>query len=143
MGPGLQRRQQALVQPAETAVAHQQRMIATTLEGLRRRVGGQRIVAVLEPRSNTMRAGVHHDTLAESLRGADSVWIYAPADLGWDARAVMAPLGDRAHTAATPEALLSGLLAELRAGDHALLMSNGGFGGLHECLLAALQARAH
>ena len=122
--------------------AHHPTAIATTLEGLRRRVGQQRIVAVLEPRSNTMRAGVHHDTLAESLRGADSVWVYAPADLGWDARAVLAPLGERAHTAATTEALLAGLLGELRAGDHALLMSNGGFGGLHERLLAALKARA-
>ena len=122
--------------------AHHPTAIATTLEGLRRRVGQQRIVAVLEPRSNTMRAGVHHDTLAESLRGADSVWVYAPADLGWDARAVLAPLGQRAHTAATTEALLAGLLGELRAGDHALLMSNGGFGGVHERLLAALKARA-
>ena len=121
--------------------AHHPTAIATTLEGLRRRVGQQRIVAVLEPRSNTMRAGVHRDTLAESLRGADSVWLYAPADLGWDAAAVMAPLGARAHTAATLDALLTGLNAELRAGDHALLMSNGGFGGLHERLLTALNAR--
>jgi UDP-N-acetylmuramate: L-alanyl-gamma-D-glutamyl-meso-diaminopimelate ligase len=121
--------------------AHHPTAIATTIEGLRRRVGQQRIVAVLEPRSHTMRAGVHHDTLAESLRGADSVWLYAPADLGWDAAAIMAPLGARAHTAATIEALLAGLVGELRAGDHALLMSNGGFGGLHERLLAALAAR--
>jgi UDP-N-acetylmuramate: L-alanyl-gamma-D-glutamyl-meso-diaminopimelate ligase len=122
--------------------AHHPTAIATTLEGLRRRIGKQRIIAVLEPRSNTMRAGVHRDTLAESLRGADSVWLYAPADLGWDARAALAPLGARAHTAGTPETLLAGLLGELRAGDHALLMSNGGFGGLHERLLAALRAQA-
>ncbi len=121
--------------------AHHPTAIATTLEGLRRRVGKQRIVAVLEPRSNTMRAGVHRHTLADSLRGADSVWLYAPADLGWDAAATMAPLGARAHTAATFDALLAGLTAELRSGDHALLMSNGGFGGLHERLLAALNGR--
>ena len=89
-----------------------------------------------------MRAGVHRDTLAESLSGADSVWLYAPADLGWDAHGALAALGARAHTAATPELLLKGLLGELRAGDHALLMSNGGFGGLHERLLAALKLQA-
>ena len=122
--------------------AHHPTAIASTLEGLRRRVGRQRFVAVLEPRSNTMRAGVHRDTLAESLRGADSVWLYAPADLGWDAHAALQPLGARAHTAATLELLLKGLLGELRAGDHALLMSNGGFGGLHERLLAALKLQA-
>ncbi len=120
--------------------AHHPTAIATTLEGLRRRVGKQRIVAVLEPRSNTMRAGVHRDTLADSLRGADSVWIYAPADLGWDAASVMAPLGARARVAATIEGLLAGLKADLHPGDHALLMSNGGFGDLHERLLAALRA---
>ena len=121
--------------------AHHPTAIATTIEGLRRRVGRERIVAVLEPRSNTMRAGVHRDTLADSLRGADSVWLYAPADLGWDAAAAMAQLGAQAHVAADVDALLAGLGAELRSGDHALLMSNGGFGGLHERLLKLLAAR--
>jgi UDP-N-acetylmuramate: L-alanyl-gamma-D-glutamyl-meso-diaminopimelate ligase len=118
--------------------AHHPTAIATTLEGLRRRVGRERIVAVLEPRSNTMRAGVHTDTLAASLAGADSVWLYAPADLGWDAAAAMAPLGTRAHLARDLDSLLSGLMRDLHARDHALLMSNGGFGGLHERLLGAL-----
>jgi UDP-N-acetylmuramate: L-alanyl-gamma-D-glutamyl-meso-diaminopimelate ligase len=122
--------------------AHHPTAIATTLEGLRRRVGRERIVAVLEPRSHTMRAGVHRDTLAASLSGADSVWIYAPADLGWDAASAMTALGSRAHVARDLEALLAGLGGELRAGDHALLMSNGGFGGLHERLLGELAARA-
>jgi UDP-N-acetylmuramate: L-alanyl-gamma-D-glutamyl-meso-diaminopimelate ligase len=119
--------------------AHHPTAIATTLEGLRRRVGRERIVAVLEPRSNTMRAGVHTNTLAASLRQADSVWLYAPADLGWDAAAAMAPLGQRVHLAGDFDALLAGLTRDLHAGDHALLMSNGGFGGLHEKLLAALK----
>jgi UDP-N-acetylmuramate: L-alanyl-gamma-D-glutamyl-meso-diaminopimelate ligase len=121
--------------------AHHPTAIATTLEGLRRRVGRERIVAVLEPRSHTMRAGVHRDTLAASLSGADSVWLYAPADLGWDAASAMTALGARAHVARDLEALLAGLGGELRAGDHALLMSNGGFGGLHERLLGELAAR--
>jgi UDP-N-acetylmuramate: L-alanyl-gamma-D-glutamyl-meso-diaminopimelate ligase len=120
--------------------AHHPTAIATTLEGLRRRVGRERIVAVLEPRSNTMRAGVHTDTLAASLAGADSVWLYAPADLGWDAAAAMAPLGARVHLAGDFDSLLTGLTGDLHAGDHALLMSNGGFGGLHDRLLAALKS---
>jgi UDP-N-acetylmuramate: L-alanyl-gamma-D-glutamyl-meso-diaminopimelate ligase len=118
--------------------AHHPTAIATTIEGLRRRVGRERIVAVLEPRSNTMRAGVHRDTLAESLGAADSVWLYAPADLGWDAAAALLPLGSRAHLARDHDSLLAGLVRDLHAGDHALLMSNGGFGGLHERLLRSL-----
>ena len=121
--------------------AHHPTAIATTVEGLRRRVGRGRIVAVLEPRSNTMRAGVHRETLADSLKGADSVWLYAPADLGWDAASALASLGMKAHVATDLESLLKGLNADLHTGDHALLMSNGGFGGLHERLLNALAAR--
>jgi UDP-N-acetylmuramate: L-alanyl-gamma-D-glutamyl-meso-diaminopimelate ligase len=121
--------------------AHHPTAIATTLDGLRRRVGRERIIAVLEPRSHTMRAGVHRATLADSLRAADSVWVYAPADLGWDAAGALAPLGARAHLSPDLDALLAGLAGELRAGDHALLMSNGGFGGLHQRLLQALRAR--
>src|SRR5882672_5269821 len=121
--------------------AHHPTAIATTIEGLRRRVGRERIVAVLEPRSHTMRAGVHRDTLAASLRGADSVWLYAGAELGWDPAAALATLGARAHLVHDLDTLLAGLSAELRSGDHALLMSNGGFGGLHERLLGVLAAR--
>ncbi len=121
--------------------AHHPTAIATTLQGLRRRVGAERIVAVLEPRSHTMRLGTHRGTLADSLSGADSVWLYAPADLGWDAAGALQALGAKAHVAADLEALVAGLGQELRAGDHALLMSNGGFGGLHERLLQSLAAR--
>jgi UDP-N-acetylmuramate: L-alanyl-gamma-D-glutamyl-meso-diaminopimelate ligase len=121
--------------------AHHPTAIATTLEGLRRRVGHERIVAVLEPRSNTMRAGVHRETLGASLTGADSTWVYAPPDLGWDAAGALAVLGTRGHVATSMAALLAGLLGDLKPGDHALLMSNGGFGGLHDQLLAALRAR--
>jgi len=122
--------------------AHHPTAIATTLDGLRRRVGSQRIVAVLEPRSNTMRMGVHADTLGRSLAGADEVWIHAPADLGWDAQAAVALLGPRARLVPDLGALLQGLLGSLRSGDQVLIMSNGGFGGLHARLLQALQAKA-
>jgi UDP-N-acetylmuramate: L-alanyl-gamma-D-glutamyl-meso-diaminopimelate ligase len=121
--------------------AHHPTAIATTIEGLRRRVGLERIIAVLEPRSHTMRVGTHRDTLADSLRGADSVWLYAPPDLGWDAQGSLDSLKGKAHVAHDLEALVAGLSGELHSGDHALLMSNGGFGGLHERLLESLGKR--
>ncbi len=118
--------------------AHHPTAIATTLDGLRRKVGGKRIVAVLEPRSATMKMGVHRDTLAPSLAGADAVWMFAPPDLGWDAGAVARSLGAKGHAAATLDELLQGLLGTVKSGDQVLIMSNGGFGGLHGKLLAAL-----
>ena len=121
--------------------AHHPTAIATTIDGLRRRVGAGRIIAVLEPRSNTMRMGVHREALAGSLAGADEVWLYLPADLGWDAAPVLEALGGRGHGRGEVNALATDLTAALRPGDHVLVMSNGGFGGLHEKLLAEL-ARA-
>jgi UDP-N-acetylmuramate: L-alanyl-gamma-D-glutamyl-meso-diaminopimelate ligase len=120
--------------------AHHPTAIATTLEGLRLKVGNARIVAVLEPRSHTMRIGTHRDTLAGSLSDADSVWVYAPPELGWDAAAALRPLGAKVHVSHHLDTLIAGLLRDLHVGDHALLMSNGGFGGLHERLLASLAA---
>jgi UDP-N-acetylmuramate: L-alanyl-gamma-D-glutamyl-meso-diaminopimelate ligase len=122
--------------------AHHPTAIATTIEGLRRRIGNARLVAVLEARSNTMRMGVHKDTLAPSLAGADSIYLFAPPDLGWDAGAVAQAVGVKAATAESIEVLLARLGADLVGGDHVLIMSNGGFGGLHQRLLKALQARA-
>jgi UDP-N-acetylmuramate: L-alanyl-gamma-D-glutamyl-meso-diaminopimelate ligase len=118
--------------------AHHPTAIATTVDGLRRRVGDARIVAVLEPRSQTMRMGVHQDTLAPSLAGADEVWLYAPPDLGWDTAAVITALGARGHASRDIEALVRDLARSLRPGDQVLVMSNGGFGGLHGKLLAEL-----
>jgi UDP-N-acetylmuramate: L-alanyl-gamma-D-glutamyl-meso-diaminopimelate ligase len=118
--------------------AHHPTAIATTLDGLRRKVGDRRIVAVLEPRSATMKMGVHRETLGPSLAGADAVWMYAPPDLGWDAGAIVQSLGGKAHLATSLDQLLHGLLANSREGDQVLIMSNGGFGGLHGRLLEAL-----
>jgi UDP-N-acetylmuramate: L-alanyl-gamma-D-glutamyl-meso-diaminopimelate ligase len=118
--------------------AHHPTAIATTLDGLRRRVGKARIIAVLEPRSNTMRMGVHQDTLAPSLSGADEVWLYTPPDLGWDAGAIVASLGKRGHASRDIGAMAKDLARTARAGDHVLIMSNGGFGGLHGKLLEEL-----
>ena len=122
--------------------AHHPTAIATTVDGLRRRVGTARIIAVLEPRSHTMRMGVHQHTLAPSLAAADEVWLYAPPDLGWDTGDVLRALGSRAHASAQVDTLAAELARGARAGDEILIMSNGGFGGLHGKLLAALRAKA-
>jgi len=121
--------------------AHHPTAIQTTLDGLRRRAGTARIVAVLEPRSNTMRLGVHREELAPSLGAADETWLYAPANLGWDAREVVAALHGRGKLATDLGELVRALAGSLRPGDQVLIMSNGGFGGLHEKLLCALRAR--
>ena len=121
--------------------AHHPTAIVTTLKGLRARVGGQRILAVLEPRSNTMKLGVHREELAPSLKLADKSWFFAPQDLGWDLRGAVSNMGDRVTLAAGVDEIVQSLAAEARAGDHVLIMSNGGFGGLHDKLLAALRAR--
>jgi UDP-N-acetylmuramate: L-alanyl-gamma-D-glutamyl-meso-diaminopimelate ligase len=105
-------------------------------------VGPARILAVLEPRSNTMKRGVMKEQLPESLAQADSVFVYS-AGLGWDAAALFAPLGKRARCLESVDALVKAVAAEARAGDHVLVMSNGGFGGIHQKLLARLgQGRA-
>jgi len=121
--------------------AHHPTAIDTTVGGLRARVGGARIVAVLEARSNTMKLGVHREQLAPALAAADRTWLLNSADLGWDLAAAVAPLGDRARLAPHVDALVAGIAAEARAGDHILIMSNGGFGGLHDKLLDALRRR--
>ncbi len=122
--------------------AHHPTAIATTLDGLRQRVGRRRILAVLEPRSNTMRLGVHNRELPASLAAADRVFVYAPKDLDWDAAAVLAGLGDRLQVAHQVESLILRVVAESCAGDQILVMSNGGFEGIHGRLLVALQEKA-
>jgi UDP-N-acetylmuramate: L-alanyl-gamma-D-glutamyl-meso-diaminopimelate ligase len=117
--------------------AHHPTAIAASLEGLRRRVGAARIIAVLEPRSNTMKLGTMKDALVASLADADLVFCYA-ANLAWDPAAWLKPLGERAQTKADLGALLEAIVAAARPGDNVLIMSNGGFGGLHDKLLARL-----
>ena len=104
-------------------------------------MGAARIIAVLEPRSNTMKMGVHREQLAPSLAVADRTWLLNSPDLGWDLPGAVSRMGDRANLAGSVDALVQGLAAQARAGDHVLVMSNGGFGGLHDKLLAALRAR--
>jgi len=122
--------------------AHHPTAIATTLDGLRKRVGAARVVAILEPRSNSMRQGTHNAALAASLVAADLVHLFAPPDLGWDPAPWLAPLGARATVFARLEDIVARVASEAASGDHVLVMSNGGFGGIHQKLLAALAARA-
>ena len=117
--------------------AHHPTAIATTLAGLRAKVGAARILAVLEPRSNTMKLGTMKAELPGSLADADQVFCYG-ANLGWDAAEALAPLGAQAQTFDQLDALVAAVRQAARTGDHVLVMSNGGFGGVHGKLLAAL-----
>ena len=121
--------------------AHHPTAIRTTLEGLRERVGQARILAVLEPRSNTMKRGVMKEALPASLAAADRVFLYT-AGIDWDAQALFAPLGARARCLSDLDALVAAVSAEARSGDQVLVMSNGGFGGIHGKLLERLAREA-
>jgi UDP-N-acetylmuramate: L-alanyl-gamma-D-glutamyl-meso-diaminopimelate ligase len=138
---GVRRRMQVRGRAAGVTVyddfAHHPTAIQTTIEGLRQRVGDARIVAVLEPRSNTMKRGLMKESLAASLAAADRIFVYTQG-LGWDAQSVFAPLGPRARCMDDLDALTGAIAAESRAGDHVLVMSNGGFGGIHAKLLTRL-----
>ncbi len=120
--------------------AHHPTAIAVTLAGLRAKIAKARILAILEPRSNTMKLGVMKDLLPRSLEDADRVYC-STANLGWDAAAALAPLGGRAICESDIDRLVSKILDEARSGDHLLVMSNGDFGGIHERLLGALAER--
>ncbi len=119
--------------------AHHPTAIEATLGGLRGRVGAARIIAVVEPRSNTMRLGVMKERLASSLARADRIFCYS-AGLKWNAKAMLAPLGAKAEVHADFDALLESVAGSLAPGDHVVIMSNGGFNGIHEKLLARLAA---
>ena len=121
--------------------AHHPTAIATTVEGLRQKIGNEsnspRILAVLEPRSNTMKLGVMKRQLPASLAGADQVFCYA-ADLGWNVAESLEPMGDKAFVSDNLEILINEIVTAAHPGDQILVMSNGGFGGIHGKLLAAL-----
>lgn len=117
--------------------AHHPTAINLTLNGLRNNVGKERIIAILEPRSNTMRMGVHAETLAPSLAAADEVIFYSPADLGWDLNETTQGLA-QVKIFDDVAAIVNYVTGKAKAGDHLLVMSNGGFGGIHQKLLDAL-----
>ncbi len=117
--------------------AHHPTAIDTTVAGLRHKVGRARILAVLEPRSNTMKLGVMKEALPASLKDADLTFCYA-GNLGWDARGALAPLGDKAIVKDDLNELIESIASVAKPGDQILVMSNGGFGGIHEKLLKRL-----
>jgi UDP-N-acetylmuramate: L-alanyl-gamma-D-glutamyl-meso-diaminopimelate ligase len=121
--------------------AHHPTAIATTLDGLRRAVGRARIVAVLEPRSNTMKLGTMKAALAASLREADRVYCYA-GNLGWDVAGALAPLDGKVEVHNDLATLTEAVARAAQPSDHVLIMSNGGFGGIHDKLLARLSPSA-
>ncbi|MFZ4480775.1 MAG: UDP-N-acetylmuramate:L-alanyl-gamma-D-glutamyl-meso-diaminopimelate ligase [Rhodoferax sp.] len=119
--------------------AHHPTAMRTTIDGLRRKVGpGQRILAVFEPRSNTMKLGTMKAQLPWSLENADLAFCHA-GSLGWNAREVLASMGAKAQVADRIDALVAQVAAQARAGDHILCMSNGGFGDIHRKLLQVLR----
>lgn len=119
--------------------AHHPTAIETTVQGLRAQVGsGTRIIAILEPRSNTMRMGVHASRLPLALDEADLVLVYSPNNLDWNAAEIFAPMGERVVVSDSVETIVSHVAANATAGDHVLVMSNGGFEGIHQRLLDAL-----
>ena len=122
--------------------AHHPTAIETTIAGLRSKVGNARILAVLEPRSNTMKMGVMKDALPRSLAAADLVFCYTEG-LGWDAAKVLAPLGAKLVCAGELGKLVDSVAEAARPGDQVLVMSNGGFGGIHAKLLARLAEADH
>lgn len=118
--------------------AHHPTAIDLTIDGLRRRIGTARLVAVFEPRSNTMKLGTHRDALAKSLERADRVWLYQGPNVSWDVAGSVAALGERASVSKDLDQLVATLGETLASGDHVLIMSNGGFGGIHNKLLERL-----
>lgn len=122
--------------------AHHPTAIKLTLEGLRNKVGDDKIIAVLEPRSATMKRGVHKDTLAESLSAADSVFLYQPANIDWQVSDVIEQCHQQeAYATADIDKLVTEIVVLAQPGNHVLVMSNGGFEGIHSKLMQALEAK--
>ena len=122
--------------------AHHPTAIATTLDGLRKKVGNARILAVLEPRSNTMKMGVHKDTLANSWQKADEVYLYEPEGMDWSLVDSVAHSNAPTHCFRDVEKIVQGVCNVARPGDHILVMSNGGFEGIHGRILDALKMKS-
>lgn len=120
--------------------AHHPTAIATTIDGLRRKVGDkQRIIAILEPRSNTMKMQIHNKTLPASLAQADQVFVYLPEDSATKFADMLEILAERGHGYNDMNKMIQDILVDSKPNDHLLVMSNGGFGGIHQQLLDGLE----
>jgi UDP-N-acetylmuramate: L-alanyl-gamma-D-glutamyl-meso-diaminopimelate ligase len=120
--------------------AHHPTAMASTLAGLRARLCGGRIIAVFEPRSNSMRMGVFKEDIAGALKQADRAILYHVPELGWDLASVAVALGERGEICHSIEAIVAAVCAYARTGDQVVVMSNGAFGGIHERLLQSLRS---
>ncbi|PHS68118.1 MAG: UDP-N-acetylmuramate:L-alanyl-gamma-D-glutamyl-meso-diaminopimelate ligase [Methylophaga sp.] len=118
--------------------AHHPTAIETTINGLRANIGERKLIAILDPRSNTMKMGIHQQTLASSLQAADRVILFEEHGLELSLSDIQQQLGDKATVENSIDAIIDAVVAEAKAGDEVLIMSNGGFGGIHQRLLEAL-----
>jgi len=121
--------------------AHHPTAISSTLDGLRKKVGSDRIIVVLEPRSNTMKLGTLSADLSSSLMLADKVVIFQDKLLSWDAKKTLADIQDKLNVFDEIDNIVNYLLNEIKTGDHVVIMSNGGFGGIHTKLVSAINSR--
>jgi UDP-N-acetylmuramate: L-alanyl-gamma-D-glutamyl-meso-diaminopimelate ligase len=122
--------------------AHHPTAIHTTLDGLRKNIGSKRIFAILEPRSNTMKMGVHKDTLVASLELADYAWFYQAENIGWNIETAIKQAKNNSKQKisvfTSTQAIIDSVINEVKQDDHIVVMSNGGFEGIHQRLLNAL-----
>jgi len=143
---GVKRRLELLGSPGDVAVyddfAHHPTAIATTLQGLRARAGKGRVIALVEPRSNTMRMGEHREQLASATAAADCVYWFQPPGMDWSLESVVATSLVPASVVADVDELVLQVAGEARPGDQVVIMSNGSFGGIHQKLLQQLQDAA-
>ena len=140
---GVKRRMERTATVGDIAIyddfAHHPTAIRRTIAAMRRRYPGNRLVVALEPRSNTMKLGVHNRELAESLEQADLVWMYRPSEMGEDFDTALAPLGKKLRAFHDYDELVSDMSTRVLSGDQVVFMSNGGFGGARQTLTAVLQ----
>ena len=120
--------------------AHHPTEIHATLSALRKKVGEERIIAIMEPRSNTMRLGVHRQTLADSFADADRVLFYQPDNINWDLSSATGHLGEKRAIYASIDEIIADIGRTAKPGDHVIIMSNGGFGGIQQRLITSLQS---
>jgi UDP-N-acetylmuramate: L-alanyl-gamma-D-glutamyl-meso-diaminopimelate ligase len=140
---GVKRRMERTATVADIAIyddfAHHPTAIQKTIASVRRRFPGHRIVVAIEPRSNTMKLGVHNDTIAESLNGADLIWMFRPKDMGHEFETALSSLGEKIRLFGDYDQLVADMSTRVSSGDQVIFMSNGGFGSARQTLTAMLQ----
>lgn len=140
---GVKRRMERTATVADIAIyddfAHHPTAIRKTITSVRSRFPGHRIVVAVEPRSNTMKLGVHNEAIADSLKGADLVWMYRPKDMGDEFDAALSVLGKKVRMFGDYDQLVADMSKGLLSGDQVIFMSNGGFGAARQTLTAMLQ----